>query len=108
MTVVEEGSLHRAAERAHISQSAVTRQMQSLEHDLGGRILERTSTGVRPTTGGHVLAQKAKLLLEEYDSTMGDVRRLVRGESYALVTSLQPENNISALRSKRCAACTRK
>ena len=84
MTVVEEGSLHRAAERTHISQSAVTRQMQLLEHDLGGRILERTSTGVRPTTGGHVLAQKAKLLLEEYDSTMGDVRRLVRGESNQL------------------------
>ena len=80
MTVVEEGSLRRAAERSHISQSAVTRQMQLLEHDLGGRILERTSTGVRPTTGGHALAQKAKLLLDDYDSTMGDVRRLVRGE----------------------------
>jgi len=84
MTVVEEGSLRRAAERAHISQSAVTRQMQLLEHDLGGRILERTSTGVRPTTGGHALAQKAKLLLDDYDSTMGDVRRLVRGESNQL------------------------
>jgi DNA-binding transcriptional LysR family regulator len=81
LTVVEEGSLRRAAERAHISQSAVTRQMQMLEHDLGGRILERTSTGVRLTTGGHALAQKAKLLLDDYDSTMGVVRRLVRGES---------------------------
>ena len=80
MTVVEEGSLRRASERAHISQSAVTRQMQMLEHDLGGRILERTSTGVRPTTGGHTLARKAKLLLADYDSTMSDVRRLVRGE----------------------------
>jgi DNA-binding transcriptional LysR family regulator len=81
LTVVEEGSLRRAAERGHISQSAVTRQMQMLEHDLGGRILERTSTGVRLTTGGHALAQKAKLLLDDYDSTMGVVRRLVRGES---------------------------
>jgi DNA-binding transcriptional LysR family regulator len=84
LTVVEEGSLRRAAERAHISQSAVTRQMQLLEHDLGGRILERTSTGVRPTTGGYTLAQKAKLLLDDYDSTMGDVRRLVRGEGEQL------------------------
>ena len=82
--VVEEGSLHRAPERAHISQSAVTRQMQLLEHDLGGRILERTSIGVRLTTGGYMLAQKAKLLLDEYDSTMGDVRRLVRGEGNQL------------------------
>ena len=80
LTVLEEGSLRRAAERAHISQSAVTRQMQLLEHDLGGRILERTSSGVRPTTGGYTLAKKAKLLLADYDSTMGDVRRLVRGE----------------------------
>jgi Transcriptional regulator len=80
LTVVEEGSLRRAAQRAHISQSAVTRQMQMLEHNLGGRILERTSSGVRPTTGGYTLAQKAKLLLADYDSTMGDVRRLVRGE----------------------------
>jgi len=84
LTVVEEGSLHRAAERAHISQSAVTRQMQLLEHDLGGRILERTSTGVHLTTGGHALAQKAKLLLDDYDSSMGNVRRLVRGESNQL------------------------
>ena len=84
ITVIEEGSLRRAAERAHISQSAVTRQMQMLEHDLGGRILERTSTGVRPTTGGYTLAQKAKLLLADYDSTMSDVRRLVRGEGHHL------------------------
>jgi len=84
LTIVEEGSLRRAAERAHISQSAVTRQMQTLEHDLGGRIFERTSTGVRLTTGGHTLAQRAKLLLDDYDSTMGDVRRLVRGETNQL------------------------
>jgi DNA-binding transcriptional LysR family regulator len=84
MAVIEEGSLRRAAERAHISQSAVTRQMQLLEHDLGGRILERTSTGVRPTTAGYALVQKAKLLLADYDSTMSDVRRLVRGEGEQL------------------------
>jgi molybdate transport repressor ModE-like protein len=81
LTVVEEGSLRRAAERLRISQSAITRQLQALEHDLGGRILERTSAGVRPTTGGHALAEKAGALLENYDATMAEVRRLVRGES---------------------------
>jgi DNA-binding transcriptional LysR family regulator len=35
---------------------------------------------VRPTTGGYTLVQKAKLLLADYDSTMSDVRRMVRGE----------------------------
>src|SRR5882762_9257628 len=79
--ILEEGSLRRAAERLHISQSAITRQIQLLEHDLGGRVLERTSSGVRPTSGGHALAEKAKTLLADYDSVMAEVRRLVRGES---------------------------
>jgi DNA-binding transcriptional LysR family regulator len=81
LVVVEEGSLRRAAERLRISQSAITRQLQLLEHDLGGRILERASTGVRPTAGGHALVEKAGGLLVDYDSTMAEVRRLVRGES---------------------------
>jgi DNA-binding transcriptional LysR family regulator len=84
LVVLEEGSLRRTAERLHISQSAITRQLQLLELDLGGCVLERTSDGVRPTNGGHALAAKAKILLADYDSTMAEVRRLVRGESERL------------------------
>jgi DNA-binding transcriptional LysR family regulator len=84
LVVVEEGTLRRAADRLRISQSAITRQIQALELDLGGRILERTSAGVRPTNGGHALAEKAKAVLADYDSTMAGVRRLVRGESEQL------------------------
>jgi Transcriptional regulator len=80
LVVADEGSLRRAAERLHISQSAITRQLQQLEDDLGGRVLERTAAGVRPTSGGHALAEKAKGLLANYDSTMAEVRRLVRGD----------------------------
>src|SRR6266850_1285696 len=82
--VLEEGSLRRAAERLHLSQPAITRQLRLLEHELGGRVLERTSAGVRPTNGGHALAEKAKPLLANYDSTMAEVRRLLRGESERL------------------------
>jgi DNA-binding transcriptional LysR family regulator len=60
LVVLEEGSLRRAADRLRISQSAITRQMQSLELDLGGCVLERTSVGVRPTNGGRALAERAK------------------------------------------------
>src|SRR5258706_11097931 len=84
LVVLEEGSLRRAADRLRISQSAITRQMQSLELDLGGCILERTSAGVRPTNGGRALAERAKTLLADYDSTVAEVRRLVRGESERL------------------------
>ena len=84
LVVLDEGSLRRAADRLRISQSAITRQMQSLELDLGGRVLERTSAGVRPTNGGQALAERAKTLLADYDSAMAEVRRLNRGESERL------------------------
>ena len=84
LVILEEGSLRRAAKRLHISQPALTRQMQLLEHDVGGRILERTSAGVRPTGEGHALAEKAKALLGHYDSTMAEARRMIRGGSEQL------------------------
>ena len=84
LVVLEEGSLRRAADRLRISQSSITRQIQSLELDLGGSVLERTSAGVRPTKGGHTLAERAKTLLADYDSTVAEVRRLGRGESERL------------------------
>src|SRR5262249_42032609 len=53
-------------------------------HDLGGRVLERTSAGVRPTSEGHALAEKARALLGYYDSTVAEARSLVRGENERL------------------------
>jgi DNA-binding transcriptional LysR family regulator len=84
LVILEEGSLRRAADRLRISQSAITRQIQSLELELGGQVLERTSAGVRPTKGGQALAERAKTLLADYDSTMAEVRRLNLGESEQL------------------------
>src|SRR5580692_4178691 len=81
LVVLEEGSLRRAADRLRIAQSAISRQMQSLELDLGGRVLERTSAGVRPTNKGQVLAERAKTLLAAFDSARAEVRRLNRKES---------------------------
>jgi DNA-binding transcriptional LysR family regulator len=81
LTVVEEGSLNRAAARLRISQPALSRQMQALEHELGGRLLERMATGVRPTAGGQALAKRMGAVLASYDLAMSDTRRALRGET---------------------------
>jgi Bacterial regulatory helix-turn-helix protein, lysR family len=44
LTVVEEGSLHRVAARLRMSQPGLSGQMQGLENESGGRLLERTTT----------------------------------------------------------------
>jgi DNA-binding transcriptional LysR family regulator len=84
LAAIEEGSLHRAAARLRISQSALSRQMQALEHELGGRLLERTSTGVKPTRGGHALAAKMGPILSNFEAGMAEVSRLLRGEGEQL------------------------
>src|SRR5258708_5233138 len=75
LTVVEEGSLHRAAARLRILPSTLSRQMQALEHELGGRLLERMATGVSPTAGGQALAKRMGAVLAAYDLAMSDTRR---------------------------------
>lgn len=80
LAVVEEGSIHRAAVRLNISQPALSRQMQTLEAELGGPVLERTSTGVKLTPAGIALKNKMGAVLDSYDRVMLDVRRTIQGE----------------------------
>ncbi|WP_068771726.1 LysR family transcriptional regulator [Termitidicoccus mucosus] len=82
--IVELGSLNRAAQQLRVSQSTLTRQMQALEQELGGRLLERTPGGVAPTAAGHALLDGARPVLERLDAVLQNVRGLVRGKSTTL------------------------
>jgi DNA-binding transcriptional LysR family regulator len=77
---MEEGSLNRAAARLRMSQSALTRQMQALEAEIGGPLFERTTSGVRPTDAGHALASSLPRVLADYDAVIAEARRLARGQ----------------------------
>jgi DNA-binding transcriptional LysR family regulator len=80
LVALEEGSLNRAAVRMRMSQSALSRQMQALEAEIGGPLLERTTSGVRPTDTGYALAVSLPPVLAGYDAAMAEARRLARGQ----------------------------
>lgn len=84
LTVIEEGSVNRAAARLRITQPALSRQMQTLENEIGGKLLERETSGVKPTGLGHALVKAMQPLVERYDSDMADLRRQARGERSVL------------------------
>lgn len=57
--VVERGSVTAAAAALHLTPSAVSQQVKSLERAVGTALLERVGRGVRPTPAGRVLADGA-------------------------------------------------
>ena len=79
LAVIEEGSVNRAAVRLHITQPALSRQMQALENEVGGKLLERETSGVKPTGLGHALVKSMAPLVQSYDKAMADLRRQARG-----------------------------
>src|SRR5712672_1807737 len=64
----ELGSISRAPERLHLSQSAVTKQIRGLEDSLDTKLFERTGRGVIVTPAGALLneyGRKSGALLDE-------------------------------------------
>lgn len=66
VTVVEEGGMSAASRRLHVSQSALSQTVSALERELGVTLVERTSTGVRPTEAGATLLVEARAVLARY------------------------------------------
>lgn len=67
------GSISAAAVELGYSQSAVSRQIQSLERELGAELLRRTARGVRPTARGRTLLPHAQDIMASWDSARADL-----------------------------------
>ncbi|MUL40761.1 LysR family transcriptional regulator [Streptomonospora sp. PA3] len=78
-TVVAE-HLHfgRAAAALHTTQSSLSRQIGSLEHRLGARLLDRTPQGSRLTEAGKVFLPLAESLLRSADRAAARTRAAAR------------------------------
>ena len=71
----EEKNLGRAAERLPLSLSALSRQIQSLEEELGAVLLIRTTSGLELTPAGEALLRHAQTLRTQFAQTKNAVQR---------------------------------
>ncbi|MEV6479499.1 LysR substrate-binding domain-containing protein [Streptomyces sp. NPDC051576] len=69
----------RAAERLHIAQPVLSRQIRSLEKDLDATLFERDSHGVTLTAAGRQLLDDGQALLASANATRRRVHRSARG-----------------------------
>jgi DNA-binding transcriptional LysR family regulator len=74
VTVVETGSVTKAAQLLHLVQSAVTRQILSLEAELGVPLFDRSRLGMRPTDAGAALVERARRALGELERARAEIR----------------------------------
>ena len=68
------GSFSRAAERLHIAQPALTRQIHLLEAELNTRLLDRHSRGVDLTEDGRAFLVRAREMLRDAERTREEFR----------------------------------
>lgn len=74
--VARTGRFLSAEASLNIAQSAMSRQIQQLESDLGVKLLERTGRGVTLTPAGEILYRDAKVILSCMASTVGEIADL--------------------------------
>lgn len=85
LTILESGSLVRAAESLNVTQSTVTARLKTLEAELGQVLVTRQKSGAIPTAAG--------LRLKRYAETMGELWRQAKTE-VALPGNIQSVCNI--------------
>ena len=76
VVLAEELNYRRAAERLHVAQPVLTRQIRSLERDLTAQLFERGRAGTSLTDAGRQLLTDAQGLLADAQATRRRVARL--------------------------------
>lgn len=79
MLVSRHGSFRRAADAADVSQSTLSRRVQSLEHRLGVTLFERSRRGCRPTLAGEQFLRDAEFGAEHLRRVISDIALVRRG-----------------------------
>ena len=81
LAIRDAGSLTRAAERLHLTQSALSHQIRLLEDHYALPLFARKSTPLKLTAAGDKLAQLAAEFLPRIDQAERDIAKLREGEA---------------------------
>ena len=94
VTVCDRGSISAAATELGYTQSAVSRHVAALEHEMGARLLERLPRGVRPTGAGEALLRHARLVVGETARARDAVAATIAGRGPSLAVGAVPSATV--------------
>jgi DNA-binding transcriptional LysR family regulator len=90
LSVAETGNFGQAARKCGVTQSTISRQIQSLETDLGLSLFHRTAQA-KLTLGGEQLLPRARKICHEWQTASQELADLISGK--------QPELCVAAIQS---------
>ena len=80
LTVADERSFTRAAEKLHISQPPLSMQIKAIEAELEVQLFDRTNRGARLTAAGEVYYRELRAIVQRHDEARVAAQRAARGE----------------------------
>lgn len=83
-SVIRNNSFSEAAEECHISQSAISQQVQALERELGFDLIERKNRKFSLTPAGEHFYKKSLVLIADYERMCQEARRLATADQATL------------------------
>jgi len=107
VTVAEVGSVTKAAQLLHLVQPAVTRQIRTLEEEVGVPLFDRTRQGMTLTPAGEILVERARRALHELELARTEIRPAGRGEVTGIVRVGLLESVLDALAEPLATAVAR-
>jgi len=89
--IVDSGGFARAADRLHLTQPALSRQIRTLETELGVSLFDRLGRRVQLTSEGEDLLRRSRHLLAEAAALIERARSLKSGETGILRVGATPQ-----------------
>ena len=86
VAVGEEQHYGRAAQRLRVAQPSLSRQIQDLEAEIGFKLFDRLSRGVKLSTAGRLFLEEARRILDHVEDATKRAKRVASGQSGTLRT----------------------
>src|SRR6266566_849734 len=84
VAVGEDQHYGRAAQRLRVAQPALSRQIQDLEEEIGFKLFDRLSRGVKISAAGKLFLEDARRILQQVDEATRRAKRVASGQSGTL------------------------
>jgi len=97
LSVIDEHSMSKAAEREHISAPAVSKRITELEQELGVTLFQRRSNGILATPAGVALATEARQVFHKLEQMCSRISDYAIGDRGKVKVLCSPAGLVGAL-----------